>query len=122
MAIKVKLGPKAVSFGDPLLGITLGKPGEVVELPDNYRESWMTRSAIRGGQLVVVEAKPQQETPPLKENGELDNRKNDLLKLKRKEIMEEFNFLNEEDQAEAENKSNKSELVDFLLKIEKEYD
>jgi len=119
MSKKVKLSPKAASFSDPVSGLSL-VPNEEKDLPiGNF---WMIKAAIKGGHLIVIES-PVEEPPvePPVEPSVGEKLTAELLAMTRAEIMEEYDFIDDEHLAIANKKSDKPKLVEYLLSIVGEY-
>ncbi len=114
---KVKLNSGISSFSDPVTGLSLA-PGEIKELPK--KSSWITRNALKGGHIIKIEETEFIGPADVKPT-EDEVRIAELLEHTRDEIMEEFDFLDEDHTAEATKKPNKAELVTFLLSIEGDY-
>lgn len=109
---KVKLGPKAASFSDPVSGLLLAK-GEEKELPPGPH-SWILKEALKGGHIEVI--KEEKITPP----PEL-TREEKLAELTRNDLMVEFGFIDDDHRAIAEKKKTKAEALEYLLSIEGDY-
>jgi hypothetical protein len=138
----LKLGPKSLSFADLASGTSI-RPGEIVEVPSI---SWRIKAALKGKALIQVTegeyqafkgpkttepvVEPAPVIPPVEGEGhkpetdtpETDTPETDeLMALTRKEIMEKYKFLDDEDLAMANSKPNKTELIEYLRSIEAEY-
>jgi len=105
--VTVKLGNGLKHFFDMTTGVSVF-PGETKKV--NYNNS-KVKAALAVGTLIRA-GKVEEE-----------NKSQDPLMAKtRKDIMEEYGFLAEEDLAKAEKCSTKADLVAFLREVEGDYE
>jgi len=122
--MKVRLGTSASIFYDAETELMV-YPGEEVEVT---KFSWRVRAALRGGHLVEILEKPvepevttegDKETPFTEKEMERIN----FLKMKTvKAIMEEFQYMEEDDLTKAKAIKDKASLVEFFVKAERAYE
>lgn len=119
MKYEYKLGPKANSFTDSTLGISITPRESYVSDKDMGKFSVAFSKAIQGGQLVKIEV---EESVTLEQLDIATASAEQIIKFTRDEIMRKFSFLDDEDTEIATACKNKKELVEFLLKARGEYE
>jgi len=122
--MKYKINPNSSIFYDPATGIMITK-GEEVEITPAQASSFRTKDAIRGKHIIpVLEEKVEEKEEKEVEETETsydEERFEELSIMTVSQILEEFDFMNDEDLKKAKSK-NKAEMIKFLLETEKLYE
>ena len=119
--MKYKINPNSSIFYDPATGIMITK-GEEVEITPAQASSFRTKDAIRGKHIIpVLEEKVEEKKVDEPETSYDEKRFEELSIMTVSQILEEFDFMNEEDLKKAKSK-NKAEMIEFLLETEKLYE
>lgn len=113
--ILVKLGKNANHFYD-MVTRTSVFPGEEKKVE---ALNFQVKAALGVGTLVRV---PMEKVDQEKAEKQAKAEKDPLMAFTRKEIMEKYYFLEEEDLATAQSKKTKIDLILFLRDVEKDYD
>jgi hypothetical protein len=115
-----KLGNEAVSFTDVKLGISITKSAPLYSDDALHMQSSRLAKAIRGGHIFMEVQ--ESEKPSLDQFDASTATEEQMLALTKKQLIEKFNFLDEEDAEKAEKAKNKASLVAFLIEAREDYE
>ena len=114
-----KLGNNANSFSDSIGGISITKSTPFVSEEPIHLHNSRIAKALRGGHLFLD---VDEEAPNLDQLDVTTASAKQMSQFTRKEIMDKFNFIDEDDTAEAIKQKTKMECIEYLISIRDDYE